>query len=940
VLFDVRKAYDSLDGDWLLVILRALGFAESFVTDVAHLVRKRRAALVVSGYIIGDIECDVGLEQGSALACALFIIAVAPLIDGMRAFGVTPYVLYAPIDAASRARATSYSRLDAAHRGLAETTARSDAGRADALAEARATVATAQRDVTDADAELAFVTMGYAEGSTAPADVPAASPETYARLAVRLGCDLADVADCLADLVDRQPGMQYVDDAGVVTSSAAGVERAFAFWDQLFFPATNLGNNLGKSRIILVSGVTADDFPAHLRKQIIGYDTQATRARTLGIYMDAKGRVDVDYTWSLVVARMQAAATAWRAARAPLGDRATLVHTHVLSQASYVASYLEMPPAVVKAVRRIVYSFMARGPAAARISWRVLNASKECNGLGVPDVATWANARLAFGAVRYYRAQALGRVAAWPTLPLWNAELGRLASAAGFADTPVASYSLVACAADDLALLKRECFAVRARLALDTFHPFSAAQQDADTYWRADTVQLQPMFGNAALAVTGPAAHAAPSVARSRFASYVGEMLDGSRARVALSAKLTNTLAIAFPPKAAFRAVPNPFVADVGAVCAVPLPLALGDAVMRHAVDARGAARAMPDVYVVESILDAPVEPGLAYAVVRLRDDNAAASVRVPLAALGRTHAFASPDGVSECTVPLALSYADLRDVRVACDGAARPAALPRAANRLRRSRTAAAPPPPPLPPTLDLATCRMGSLSRAFAQRHVTIKPRYSGIPPRALLDGRVLSPWQIDFALRFVHGKLYTGFTCYVCCAVLRAKVDGGASGDEDHPVGSCVLAVECARLLHRVWLGLTGDASWLDRWRSPSADAIVDPGDAAVVTHAALDGPLRDAYLYCVVVAKSALWRNHCYVCLGGNSSANAIGIANAVEAEIRLHVAARRAPWTHVLRGHHVPPPVTRAAIRAAKRRDRQWRVPPGVANAAARRPRVP
>ena len=77
---DAQKAYDSVDHTYISNTLNEYGFPKEFIGAVNILHSNLRAQVQVNGFLSNSFSIQRGVKQGDALSCALFIIAVDPLI--------------------------------------------------------------------------------------------------------------------------------------------------------------------------------------------------------------------------------------------------------------------------------------------------------------------------------------------------------------------------------------------------------------------------------------------------------------------------------------------------------------------------------------------------------------------------------------------------------------------------------------------------------------------------------------------------------------------------------------------------------------------------------------------------------------------------------------------------------------------------------------------
>ena len=77
---DAQKAYDSVDHGYITNTLKAYGFPDNFISAVNVLHNNLQAQVQVNGFLSNSFSINRGVKQGDALSCALFIIAIDPLI--------------------------------------------------------------------------------------------------------------------------------------------------------------------------------------------------------------------------------------------------------------------------------------------------------------------------------------------------------------------------------------------------------------------------------------------------------------------------------------------------------------------------------------------------------------------------------------------------------------------------------------------------------------------------------------------------------------------------------------------------------------------------------------------------------------------------------------------------------------------------------------------
>jgi len=97
---DAKKAFDSIDHEYMYKTLRSFGFGEEFILTIRTIYKDLTASILVNGYKTQVIRLLRGVKQGDALSCALFIICVEPFFraihktQSIKGFTVrSPYTL-------------------------------------------------------------------------------------------------------------------------------------------------------------------------------------------------------------------------------------------------------------------------------------------------------------------------------------------------------------------------------------------------------------------------------------------------------------------------------------------------------------------------------------------------------------------------------------------------------------------------------------------------------------------------------------------------------------------------------------------------------------------------------------------------------------------------------------------------------------------------------
>jgi exonuclease III len=83
VSLDAKKAFDSVDHDYIKETLRAYGFGPAFIRVFETLYNNISARVLINGFESGKIKIKRGVKQGDALSCAIFIICIDPLLRNL-----------------------------------------------------------------------------------------------------------------------------------------------------------------------------------------------------------------------------------------------------------------------------------------------------------------------------------------------------------------------------------------------------------------------------------------------------------------------------------------------------------------------------------------------------------------------------------------------------------------------------------------------------------------------------------------------------------------------------------------------------------------------------------------------------------------------------------------------------------------------------------------
>jgi hypothetical protein len=80
ISLDAKKAFDSVDHEYINMTLQAYGFGENFIKTFQVLYSNITARVLVNGFTTEPIQIKRGVKQGDALSCAIFIICIDPLL--------------------------------------------------------------------------------------------------------------------------------------------------------------------------------------------------------------------------------------------------------------------------------------------------------------------------------------------------------------------------------------------------------------------------------------------------------------------------------------------------------------------------------------------------------------------------------------------------------------------------------------------------------------------------------------------------------------------------------------------------------------------------------------------------------------------------------------------------------------------------------------------
>jgi len=84
ITLDAQKAFDSVDHDYLIEILKLYKFPKEYIRWIQILYTDLNASVLVNGFTTAKFKIEQSVKQGDALSCVLFILAIEPLIQGIK----------------------------------------------------------------------------------------------------------------------------------------------------------------------------------------------------------------------------------------------------------------------------------------------------------------------------------------------------------------------------------------------------------------------------------------------------------------------------------------------------------------------------------------------------------------------------------------------------------------------------------------------------------------------------------------------------------------------------------------------------------------------------------------------------------------------------------------------------------------------------------------
>jgi hypothetical protein len=95
ITLDAQKAFDSVDHQYLLDILKKYNFPSEYIHWVKTIYSNLEASVLVNGYTTNKFKIQQSVKQGDALSCALFVLAIEPLLRKLNSNPtITPVTLY------------------------------------------------------------------------------------------------------------------------------------------------------------------------------------------------------------------------------------------------------------------------------------------------------------------------------------------------------------------------------------------------------------------------------------------------------------------------------------------------------------------------------------------------------------------------------------------------------------------------------------------------------------------------------------------------------------------------------------------------------------------------------------------------------------------------------------------------------------------------------
>lgn len=77
---DISKAFDTLDWNFLIMVLHNFGFSPIFINWILAILQSARLSILVNGKAVGFFPCSRGVRQGDPLSPLLFCLAEEVLV--------------------------------------------------------------------------------------------------------------------------------------------------------------------------------------------------------------------------------------------------------------------------------------------------------------------------------------------------------------------------------------------------------------------------------------------------------------------------------------------------------------------------------------------------------------------------------------------------------------------------------------------------------------------------------------------------------------------------------------------------------------------------------------------------------------------------------------------------------------------------------------------
>ncbi len=81
ITLDAQKAFDSVDHKYLIQLLRHYNFPDTYIKWICLIYNDLEASVLVNGFTTDKFKIEQSVKQGDALSCALFVLAIEPLLN-------------------------------------------------------------------------------------------------------------------------------------------------------------------------------------------------------------------------------------------------------------------------------------------------------------------------------------------------------------------------------------------------------------------------------------------------------------------------------------------------------------------------------------------------------------------------------------------------------------------------------------------------------------------------------------------------------------------------------------------------------------------------------------------------------------------------------------------------------------------------------------------